>query len=85
MVAVKEPCPEVYFPSEAPARAVVAPALESFAAGGRKLGGAVGRDIVRRVKSIEMRAVAVVKLLLVIIVVEFEELTLAAELEALHS
>ena len=37
MVAVKEPCPEVYFPSEAPARAVVAPALESSAAGGRKL------------------------------------------------
>lgn len=81
VVAVKESCPEIDFPAEAPARAVVASAFKSFAAGCGKLGGAVNGDDVCGMESIKMRNVSVVDFNLGIVAVIFEKLTLAAELE----
>ena len=84
VVAVKEPCPEIDFPAEAPARSVVASALKSSAAGGGKLGSSVGGYEACGVERIEVRAMPVVHFNLGIIVVKFKKLTVGADFEISH-
>ena len=79
MIAVSKPCPEVYLPAEAPARAVVAAYFERAPAGVRKLGRALRGYQMRGVQTVEHGAVAVVYLRLSLLVVPFEKLTLFAD------
>ncbi|MBR6361385.1 MAG: hypothetical protein IKS04_06270, partial [Clostridia bacterium] len=81
MVTVKQSRPEIYFPAERPAGAVVTSALECLAAGIGELRSSVGGNYVRGVKGVEMRNVSVMNLILFIVIVEFKQLTFASGLE----
>ena len=80
MVAVLHARPEVGLPAEAPSRSLVTALFERLASCCKELGSARGADLIRRIKSVEMRDVTMLVVRIVYVLQPFLQLSILAHL-----
>ena len=80
VVTVEHTCPEVGLPAETPSRSHVATLVQGICSGGKEVGMAIRRNLVRGVKSIKVRDVTVLVLRVVTVDEPLLQLTVAAYL-----